>query len=226
MPYAPTLPVHSNNPDMDELRLILAPQIAQEAVFDGWTDTALANAVDILGVDAEAARFAFADGPLAMVEAWISHVDAAMIAAFPPERIATMKIRERIGAMIRFRLEHVAPDKEALRRATAILARPGNAARTARISWRTADLIWRLAGDTATDYNHYTKRLMVSGVYGSTLAVFLDDDSDDHAETWGFLDRRIDNVMQIEKVKAQLLRPDAESFSLARLLGRMRYPAR
>ena len=86
--------------------------------------------------------------------------------------------------------------------------------------------MWRLAGDTASDYNHYTKRTILASIYGATLAVFVDDKSEDHAETRAFLGRRLDGVMKFEKVKAQLLNPDREHFSPARFLGRLRYPAR
>ena len=112
-----------------------------------------------------------------------------------------------------------------LRRALAIQAMPQNLARTLRIGWNSADLMWRLAGDTATDYNHYTKRALLTGIYTATLAVFLDDRSEDKAETRSFLDRRIENVMQFEKTKARLLR-NRNGFDVARFLGRLRYPAR
>ena len=86
--------------------------------------------------------------------------------------------------------------------------------------------MWRLAGDVATDYNHYTKRAILASIYGATLALFVDDESDDKADTRAFLERRIDGVMKFEKAKAQFLKPDQERFSVTRLLGRLRYPAR
>jgi ubiquinone biosynthesis protein COQ9 len=210
---------------LDEVRLFLPPFIADEAVFDGWTQAARDAAASASAVDPALAGLAFDQGAMDMIEAWISHVDAQMIEAFPPERIAAMKIRERIHSLVAFRFEAVAHQREALRRATSIMALPTNIARTARLSWRTADLIWRLAGDTATDYNHYTKRTILSGVYGSTLMAFLDDESADFADTHAFLARRIDNVMQFEKTKAKWLNR-GESLSLTRFLGRLRYPAR
>lgn len=210
---------------LDEVRLFLPPLIADEAVFDGWTDAARDAAASANGVDPALGTLAFDQGAMDMIEAWISHVDAQMIEAFPPERIAAMKIRERIHALIAFRFEAVTHQREALRRATAIMALPSNIARTAKLSWRTADLIWRLAGDTATDYNHYTKRTILAGVYGSTLMAFLDDETPDFADTHAFLARRIDNVMQFEKAKAKWTNK-GESLSLTRFLGRLRYPAR
>jgi ubiquinone biosynthesis protein COQ9 len=211
------------DPTLDEMRAALGAAIPAQAMFDGWGDAALEAAAGSLSLDPGHARLAFPDGTLGMIDAWYASIDARLAAAFPPERIATMKVRDRIGALILARLDLVRPTKQAARTALALLAR--HPATTARLGWRTADAMWRIAGDTATDLNHYTKRLTLSGVYGSTLVVWLDDDSDGEADTRGFLDRRLADVMRIEKLKAQF-RPDPErQFSLTRLLGRLRYPA-
>ena len=211
---------------LDELRVALAPAIADAAIFDGWSDAALDMAAAQMDVDPDVARLAFKGGAIEMVMAWIEAVDMEMAAAFPEDVIASMKIRERIRALVQFRLDAIAGQEEALRRATAIMALPQNAVRSARRGWDTADLMWRLAGDTATDYNHYTKRAILASIYAATLAVFVEDDSMDKAETRAFLDRRIDGVMQFEKVKAKWLNPERESFSVTRFLGRLRYPTR
>ena len=182
-------------------------------------------AADELGVPADRARLAFPGGAAQMIDAWFDWIDKAMLEAFPPERIAAMKIRDRIRTLLLFRFQTLAPHREALRRALAILALPRQRARPARrLAWRSADRIWRLAGDTATDFNHYSKRAILIGVYGSTSLVFLDDDSEDLAETRAFLDRRIDDVMRFEKAKARW-KGGAPAFSLSRFLGRLRYPA-
>ena len=212
---------------LDELRLALAPAIADAAVFDGWGDAALEMAADQIGADRDVARLAFKDdGAFGMISAWIETIDIAMEEALPLEKLAQMKIRERIRSLVQFRLDAVAGRKEALRRALAIMAMPQNAAKSLKTGWRSADIMWRLAGDTATDYNHYTKRAILASIYGATLAVFVDDDSEDMAETRAFLDRRIEGVMTFEKVKAKWLNPERESFSMSRFLGRLRYPAR
>jgi ubiquinone biosynthesis protein COQ9 len=161
-----------------------------------------------------------------MIAAWIASVDVAMFAALPAERLAVMKVRERIRSLVQARLDAIQGREEALRRALAIMAMPQNVARAGRLGWASADAMWRLAGDVATDYNHYTKRAILASIYTATLAVFVNDESEDKADTRAFLDRRIDGVMRFEKAKAQFLRPDAERFSVTRFLGRLRYPAR
>ncbi|WP_207774797.1 COQ9 family protein [Sphingosinicella sp. YJ22] len=209
---------------LDELKEALAPLLAGHTAFDGWTERALAMAASELGVPAERARIAFPGGAVEMIDAWFDWVDRSMLLAFPPERIAAMKIRERIGELILFRFQLLRPHREALRRALATLAMPQNAVAAGRLAWRSADRIWRTAGDTATDYNHYTKRAILIGVYASTTFVFLDDESDDLAATRAFLARRIDDVMKFEKVKAQFTARAARRPSLSRFLGRLRYP--
>jgi ubiquinone biosynthesis protein COQ9 len=133
-----------------------------------------------------------------------------------------MKIRERIRALVWTRLEIMGPAREAVRSALSILAMPQNVPLATRIAWRSADVMWRLAGDTSTDFNHYTKRMTLGAVYASTLIAWLDDSSEGWSDTAAFLDRRIENVMQFEKWKAQWR--SQEHFSLSRFLGRLRYP--
>jgi ubiquinone biosynthesis protein COQ9 len=208
---------------LDELRPHLVAAMLPHVPFDGWSETALGVAAADLGVAPAVARLAFPGGAVDMVDAYIAAADTAMNAALDAPEFRALKVREKITTAIRTRLEQAAPHREAVRRAAAVLALPGNAARAARLSWRTADGIWRLAGDTATDFNHYSKRALAAGVYASTLLVWLEDESEGSADTWAFLDRRIAGVMRIEKLKARL-KPDGERLSLVRFLGRLRYP--
>jgi ubiquinone biosynthesis protein COQ9 len=210
---------------LDEMRLELAPQVAAAAIFDGWTDAALAGAAEAARIDPAVARLAFSGGAMDMIAAWVDSVDARMEQAFDREQLARMPVRERIRSLVWFRLEAVAGLEEALRRALAIQAMPQNLARTAKLGWASADKMWRLAGDTATDYNRYSKRAILAGIYAATLAVFVGDESEGKAETRAFLDRRIEGVMKFEKAKARWLKP-RERFDPVRFLGRLRYPAR
>lgn len=213
------------DPTLDEVRAHLAPLLPAHAAFDGWSAEAVALAAAQGGIDPDVAQLAFKGGAVQMIDAWFKSVDDATEARLPPEKLSAMKIRERITALVWTRIELVAPEREALRRALAILAMPQNVAAAARMSWRAVDLMWRLAGDTATDFNHYTKRVTLGAVYGSTILALLDDQTPDLSETRTFLDRRIGNVMQFERWKAGIKARAEHRPSLSRFIGRLRYPA-
>jgi len=214
------------DPTIDEIRVALAPVIGRHAGFDGWSEAAVHAAADETGVDRDVAMLAFKGAAIALIDAWVEGVDLELARRLPLETLNAMKIRDRITNLVATRLEIMAPDRESLRRALAIMAMPQNLLKAAKMGWRSADRMWRLAGDTATDLNHYTKRMTLSAVYGSTLSVFVNDDSENFADTRAFLDRRIDNVMQIEKVKYQAKQRKEHVPSLSRFIGRLRYPAR
>lgn len=209
---------------LDEIRSLLAPGIAANAAFDGWSDAARDMAADAAGIDRDVAALAFEEGPVDMIDAWFADIDVAMLESLPPERLSAMKIRARIAALVEARLQATAADRESLRRALAILALPQNLTKAGRLGWRTVDTIWRAAGDVATDYNHYTKRTILLGVYAATVTVFLDDDSEGFAETRAFLSRRIDGIMRFETAKSGFLKRTEHGFSLSRFVGRLRYP--
>lgn len=207
-----------------ETALTLALAIGENAAFDGWTTAAVEAAAFAEGIDPAVAALAVPSGAVGLIDLYGQGVDRALAERLPPETLGAMKIRERIRTLVWERLQIQEPAKEAIRRALAILAMPQNALAGARLSWRSADVMWRMAGDTATDYNHYTKRAILSAVYGSTLLAWLQDESESAADTAAFLDRRIDEVMQFEKWKAGIGK--SERPSLTRFLGRLRYPPR
>jgi ubiquinone biosynthesis protein COQ9 len=210
---------------LEKLRRQLALAVGENAVFDGWTKAAVDSAVQQLGIDPVQARLAMPKTQAGMIDTYIQEVDRALEAWFTPERLQGMKIREKIRSLVWRRLEIMGPAREAVRRALAILAMPQNVPLALRVGWRTADLMWRIAGDTSTDFNHYTKRMTLGALYGSTLLAWLDDQSEGWSETAAFLDRRIDDVMRFEKFKADW-RGSSEHLSLSRFLGRLRYPPR
>jgi ubiquinone biosynthesis protein COQ9 len=211
---------------LEKLRRQLALPIGENAVFDGWTRKAVESAAQQVGVDPAQARLAIPKSQAGMIDLYIQEVDRALEASFTPEALTAMKIRERIRSLVWRRLEIMGPAREAVRSALAILAMPQNVPLSLRVGWRTADLMWRIAGDTSTDFNHYTKRMTLGAVYASTLMAWLDDGSEGWTQTAAFLDRRIDNVMQFEKWKAQWRGSSDRRLSLSRFLGRLRYPPR
>ena len=209
---------------LEEIRRKLALPLGENAVFDGWTEAAVETAANSQGVDPAQARLAVPKDQAGKIDLYIRGVDRALREHFTPEKLEGLKIREKIRTIVWKRLEIMEPAREAVRRALSILAMPQNVPTGLKIGWRTADVMWRIAGDTSTDYNHYTKRMMLGGVYASTLLVWLDDRTDGWTETGAFLDRRIDDVLKIEKLKADW--KGQEHFSVTRFLGRLRYPAR
>src|SRR5437763_8396747 len=210
---------------LEQLRRELALAVGENAVFDGWTTKAIDSAAGQLGLDPVQARLAMPKSQTGMIDVYIQEVDRALEAWFTPQRLKGKKIREKIRSLVWHRLEIMGPAREAVRRALAILAMPQNLPLGLRIGWRTADVMWRIAGDTSTDFNHYTKRMTLGAVYSSTLLVWLDDQSESWAETAAFLDRRIEDIMRFEKFKAEW-RGSSDHLSLSRFLGRLRYPPR
>lgn len=211
---------------LDEVRDALGEILPRHAAFDGWRPEAVTMAAADLGIDADIAQLAFPGGAAGMIDAWFASIDRRMLAALPAERLSGLSIRQRITVLIEKRLSLLARDREALRRAQAIMAMPRNAARAAKLGWRAADCMWRAAGDDSTDLNHYSKRMTLTAIYAATLLIFVDDESDHHTETSAFLARRIDGVMRFERAKARWKGTGGgERLSLSRFIGRLRYPA-
>ncbi|MFM2042515.1 MAG: hypothetical protein RLY86_1091 [Pseudomonadota bacterium] len=184
----------------DAILLGMLPDVA----FDGWTRTAMLRGAEAAGYEREAALASFPRGPVEVVEHFSAWADRAMLDQLAGTDLAALKVRERITLAVRTRLEILAPYREAVRRSAALLALPPHAAVGPRILYRTVDATWVAAGDTSTDYNFYTKRMLLAGVQTSTLLYWLEDRSEDNADTWAFLDRRIADVMRIGKGIGQI----------------------
>ncbi len=183
--------------DTEKLRAELLQASLAHVAFDGWSRTALRAAAGDLGVDPVLAFNAFPGGEAELIEAFSTWADHRMLDALAERDLAAMRVRERIAVAVRLRLELLDPYREAVRRGLAFLALPPNAAIGLRCLYRTVDAIWYAAGDRSTDYNFYSKRLLLAGVYSSTLLYWLDDASDGRKETWAFLERRIAEVLKV-----------------------------
>jgi ubiquinone biosynthesis protein COQ9 len=193
------------------------------AARQGWTDAAFKAAVAEAGLSEGEAALACPRGAFDLFDAFAARADQAMLERLEELDLAAMKIRQRVRAAVQVRLEAQASYKDAARAMTRALAHPLHAPEAARLLWRTADLIWRALGDTSTDENFYSKRAILSGVLASTYARWFSDDSPDHEATWAFLDARIENVMQFEKLKARL-KPVSEAVqSAVGVAARFRY---
>ncbi|MEQ9261183.1 MAG: COQ9 family protein [Roseovarius sp.] len=170
--------------------------------FDGWSEATFRAAVADAGVAPALARAVCPRGAVDLALAFHEEGDKAMLARLEAEDLSALRFRDRVAAAVRFRLEAV-EDRELVRRGMTLFALPHHALDGAQALWRTCDRIWTALGDSSDDVNWYTKRATLSGVYGSTVLYWLGDESEGHERTWAFLDRRIEDVMQFEKVKAQ-----------------------
>ncbi|HUF86214.1 MAG TPA: COQ9 family protein [Thermohalobaculum sp.] len=194
----------SEHDHLSEARERLLDAALPHVVFDGWSKAALDAATAESGVDPGLARLALPRGGIDMVAAFHRRADRRLAGELAGADLATMRMRERITHCVRRRIELIAEQREAVRRGAALLALPIHAPEGARLVWETADIIWNACGDTATDYNWYTKRMSLGAVYSATMLYWLGDASPGFANSWAFLDRRIDDVMRIEKAKARI----------------------
>ncbi len=173
--------------------------------FDGWTKAALRRGAADAGIDEETALRAFPDAAADLVACYSAYADRMMLAELARRDLSALGMTERIATAVRIRLEQAAPHREAVRRSLAVLAQPQNAALGARCLYRTVDAIWREAGDTATDWNFYSKRGLLAGVYGASVLYWLADGSEDFADTWSFLDRRLRDTAKFGKAAGKLM---------------------
>lgn len=184
----------------DRLVLAALPHVA----FDGWSPRSLGEAARDEGMHPTMPERAFPGGAIEAVEHFVELADRLMVADLERLDLQSMRVPERIKAAIRIRLERWADQREAVRRALALLALPTNAAIAARATARTVDCIWVAAGDHAHDFSWYTKRATLAAVYSATVLYWLDDPSEDQVETWGFLDRRLADVGRITKARRRI----------------------
>jgi ubiquinone biosynthesis protein COQ9 len=173
-------------------------------VFDGWTKAALQAGVQDAGFDADMALRAFPGGLPDLAQHMADWADRRMLDELTDLDLDAMRVRDRVVAGVKARLQVVTPYREAMRRLLAYLTLPQNAPMAARQTWRTVDAIWYAAGDDAADFNYYTKRSLLLPVYTTTVLYWLNDDSDGMAATWDYLDRRISDVLKVPALKARI----------------------
>ena len=187
-----------------KLRDALIEAALPHVPFDGWTMSALRHGAAEAGLDAAKAAPAFPGGGRDMVAHFSALSDRRMLAALERMDLPSMGVTARVRTAVRVRLEQAEPHREAIRRTLAFLALPQNALLGATLLHRAADAIWYAAGDTATDWNWYSKRGLLAGVLAATVLFWLNDKSEGHAETWDFLDRRLADVARFGKATGKL----------------------
>jgi ubiquinone biosynthesis protein COQ9 len=204
---------------------ILVEALAHVA-FDGWHDNTLKAAAEKVGASDAELKAAFPRGIADALLFFSSEADRQAVEAIEAADLKAMRVRERVTFAVRQRIEAVMKHKEAARRGAAVFALPQHAIDGATAIYRTVDALWRAIGDTSADFNFYTKRALLSGVFTTTMLYWFADSSEGHQDTWKFLDRRIADVMQIEKVKSQVFKFAETLPNPLTILGALRYPRR
>lgn len=163
-----------------------------------WSHAALLAGADDLGLSPAAAGLV-GSSDVEFVQAFAAQCNRRLARELTArtEQLASLRVRERVALGVRLRLEMLAPYIDSWPRALALLAAPPALPRTLALYAQAADAIWHAAGDTSTDYNWYTKRALLVGVYAATEFFMLTDCSPGYADTWAALDRRIEEVLQL-----------------------------
>jgi ubiquinone biosynthesis protein COQ9 len=187
--------------ELDAVRHDILMEMLTNVVFDGWTDRALKDAAMMAGLDAETARGAFPGGVPEVIAYFSAWADQQMRAQLDEDAQATaaLPLRRRLARALQARFQALEPHKEAVRRTLAVLALPQYAPLGARLLSHTVDEVWKAAGDTATDFSHYTRRGLLAGVLSAATIYWLSDRSENHAATWSFIDRRLGDVLAVDR---------------------------
>jgi len=184
------------------LRDRLAEAIAHEAAFSGWTRGAMRDAAEKIGAGEDFRRL-FPGGPTDVLVHLSNRADERTVEALD-RQAGELKTRDRITLGVKLRIQNTVGGKESVRRGLALLAIPFNGPLAFRMLYRTTDAIWHAAGDKSTDFNFYSKRAILGGVFSSTVLYWLNDRSEGDQATWDFLERRIEDVMRFEKLKSDV----------------------
>lgn len=217
--------MNNNGLDIEGLRESLLDAALLHVAFDGWGAATLAAAARDAGIDGALAAVICPGGASDLAADYHRRGDRLMLARLAAEDLSALRFRDRVATALRFRLD--AADREVVRRGAALFAMPQHAGKGAALIWGTADAVWKALGDNSRDINWYTKRATLAAVYSAAVLYWLGDESDGQAETWAFLDRRIEDVMRFEKFKAQMRDNQFVSRVLAgplAMLGRVRAP--
>lgn len=206
--------------DLRRTRDSLVQHMLPHVPFDGWSVRTMRMASTDAGHDRTMAERCFPGGAVEAVEHFSDFADRLLVEEMAGADLQALRMRQRVAFLVRRRIEPWGAHREAVRRAMSLLALPPNGLVALRATYRTVDTIWHLAGDSATDFSFYTKRATLAAVHTATVLYWLDDISEDAADTWGFLDRRIGDVMQIPKLRARL--DDLPGLGLLSRSGRRR----
>lgn len=209
---------------LDDLKDKILESALPRVEFYGWSIRLLKEAGVAAGADEADLAALYPRGPADLVVQYSSDCDRKMAERLASEDLSKLKIRERAIRAIRTRIDVAGEFKPAAKRAAAFLTFPLNAADAVQCLARTSDAIWVTMGDQSADFSWYTRRATMGAVYSACLVYWFSDESEDNADTQTFIEKRIADVMQFEKVKAQASKIISGLPNPWVLAGKLRYP--
>ena len=200
------------NLDDNKVKIELVRAMLSHVPFDGWTWTAMEQgAVNInfkknksKNERLEIYKTFFNNGTIDFIKVFAEIIDSRVQENYNSLDPKPQRIPEKIKKLILMRLDFCLPYKEAIRSSLSLSALPKNSKQSIKILYTTCNSMWKLAGDKATDFSFYTKRLSLASVYASTLLFWLNDTSSEQEETEYFLERRLHDISMIAKLKKPL----------------------
>lgn len=187
--------------DFQEIRDRLVLAALPHVVFEGWSLRVLAEVAVAEGLDPSLAERAFMGGAAEAVAHFAALADRMMEEDLAGRDLAALRVPERVLAVLDARFTRWAPHREAIRRGLAVMAL--DPVRAARATAATVEATWRLAGERSNDFSWYTKRLTLGAIYSATMLFWLDDLSEDCADTRAFLRRRLADVGRVTALRKQ-----------------------
>ena len=190
--------------DMVRMKDAVVEAMLPHAAFDGWSVAGLRAAARDLDLDWDQLSQLFPKGSVDVIAHFVDYADRAMVSDFAESGFASAGVGVQVFQAVRLRLERWTAHREAIRRAASVLSLPQNLPLALRLTWGTADAVWLALGDRSHDFSWDTKRATLSAIYSATMLYWLDDTSEDSADSWAFLRRRLDELRNIPKLRQRV----------------------
>lgn len=191
-------------PSLQQIREKIIEDALDEIVFQGWDFKVILEACQNSGYEKDYARILFPQGIEQVLDCYLCMMDHKMLSEIEQLPLDGLPIREKITQMVATRIALLSSKRSLAIQTMTTLSMPIYAKLSSKALFRSADHMWRAIGDQSTDHNYYSKRMLLSMVYASTLLYWVNDDSEQQKDTYEFLKRRIQNVMSFGKITHQL----------------------
>lgn len=182
----------------DKIKQNILAEALKAIPFEGYSLTMLENASKKCGYEPKMGELVFKDGMTSLIQYYFETLDEEMIKN--TSKKLTKSITQNVKIAVLERIKILSKNKLVVSKTLAFLGLPHNAIFGTKLLWNTCDKIWHdIVGDKSVDFNYYSKRTLLCGVYSSTVLFWLSDESKGFKDTEEFLDRRLAEVGKIGK---------------------------